>query len=298
MRTPAKSWVTATMLVLSLSSTVHAYYNPRLGRWMSRDPIGEGDGPGIYMFVANRPVNAWDRLGLEWKILRQSHYNWAVASATDKSDTFQTLADKLRLDYGERMKWLRRGDRFVGEADNASVGCRYGVPNTVVVYTTPNDVSYAANALRDWAVHDALAYKHKNYHLMLATDKSSQSTFVSLWQQDGIYAFFFGGHGAEKKWFSGIWMGYVVSGFGMFGTAVAPDEVRPPYGLQSIGAYFCGSADPVQALTKENPISGPAPTSKWSDYLSNKGSFRGYSGSAFLLSTPKEINAPIGPPPQ
>ena len=41
------------------------YYNPGLGRWISRDPIGEWGGGGLYVFVNNNPIDIIDRLGLQ-----------------------------------------------------------------------------------------------------------------------------------------------------------------------------------------------------------------------------------------
>jgi hypothetical protein len=35
-----------------------------LGRWVSRDPIGEFDGPGIYLFLRNDAMTQWDILGM------------------------------------------------------------------------------------------------------------------------------------------------------------------------------------------------------------------------------------------
>jgi|GEM_PF-3794857 len=40
------------------------YYTPSLGRWLSRDPIGERGGINHLCFVMNRPATEWDRLGL------------------------------------------------------------------------------------------------------------------------------------------------------------------------------------------------------------------------------------------
>ncbi len=39
-------------------------YDPNMGRWMSRDPIGEAGGVNLYGFVGNRPNNYFDYLGL------------------------------------------------------------------------------------------------------------------------------------------------------------------------------------------------------------------------------------------
>ena len=41
------------------------YYDPRLGRWLSRDPMGEAGGFNLYAYCGNDPVNRHDPLGLE-----------------------------------------------------------------------------------------------------------------------------------------------------------------------------------------------------------------------------------------
>ncbi len=43
----------------------YRYYSPELGRWMSRDPIGEDGGVNLYGFVGNDGVNGRDYLGQE-----------------------------------------------------------------------------------------------------------------------------------------------------------------------------------------------------------------------------------------
>ena len=42
----------------------YRYYNPNLGRWVSRDPIGERGGAGLFCFVSNEPISGLDPLGL------------------------------------------------------------------------------------------------------------------------------------------------------------------------------------------------------------------------------------------
>ncbi len=41
----------------------YRYYNPELGRWLNRDPIGERGGINLYAMVGNDAVNKWDYLG-------------------------------------------------------------------------------------------------------------------------------------------------------------------------------------------------------------------------------------------
>ena len=44
----------------------YRYYDPKNGRWPSRDPIGEEGGMNLYGFVGNDPVKRWDLLGQNW----------------------------------------------------------------------------------------------------------------------------------------------------------------------------------------------------------------------------------------
>jgi RHS repeat-associated protein len=42
----------------------YRFYNPIIGRWLTRDPLGELGGINLYGFVGNNPVNFYDPLGL------------------------------------------------------------------------------------------------------------------------------------------------------------------------------------------------------------------------------------------
>ena len=42
----------------------YRYYSPELGRWLSRDPIGEDGGMNLYVFTENAPQNLLDAYGL------------------------------------------------------------------------------------------------------------------------------------------------------------------------------------------------------------------------------------------
>lgn len=52
------------ILWLVAVSSAQAFYNPVVGKWLNRDPIGEEGGENIYGFVQNSPVDDWDWLGL------------------------------------------------------------------------------------------------------------------------------------------------------------------------------------------------------------------------------------------
>lgn len=49
----------------NLDLAVYRAYDPDLGRWLSRDPIGESGGINLYGYVKNRPTGNRDPLGLQ-----------------------------------------------------------------------------------------------------------------------------------------------------------------------------------------------------------------------------------------
>jgi RHS repeat-associated protein len=49
----------------SMNLSKYRAYNPTLGRWISRDPIGEGGGINLYGYVGNEPLLRVDPLGLQ-----------------------------------------------------------------------------------------------------------------------------------------------------------------------------------------------------------------------------------------
>jgi RHS repeat-associated protein len=47
----------------NLDLAVYRAYDPDLGRWLNRDPIGENGGLNLYSYVANEPLSAVDPIG-------------------------------------------------------------------------------------------------------------------------------------------------------------------------------------------------------------------------------------------
>ena len=46
----------------------YRYYNPELGRWISRDPIEEQGGYNLYGMIGNNPLYGWDDLGRSYTL--------------------------------------------------------------------------------------------------------------------------------------------------------------------------------------------------------------------------------------
>ena len=60
------------------------YYSPKIGRWLNPDPAGMVDGPNVYLYVGNNPVNLVDPEGL---CLEKSWDAWSDFVAPDFNDS-------------------------------------------------------------------------------------------------------------------------------------------------------------------------------------------------------------------
>jgi hypothetical protein len=56
--------VLAVSVILFTAVKTHAYFDPTIGRWASRDPIGEVGGENLYGFVENDPIDFVDFAGM------------------------------------------------------------------------------------------------------------------------------------------------------------------------------------------------------------------------------------------
>jgi RHS repeat-associated protein len=86
----------------------YRYFNPQIGRWISKDPIEETGGINLYGFISNDPTNSIDYLGL-WK--RESNWtggwqNYSGTVVAEKCDTFAGLAQQL-TGYASDWRYLK-----------------------------------------------------------------------------------------------------------------------------------------------------------------------------------------------
>ena len=64
MKTNNRLALLAFAAIFSTVFNVRAFYDPTIGRWASRDPVGEYGGVNLYGILQNDPVNYYDYLGL------------------------------------------------------------------------------------------------------------------------------------------------------------------------------------------------------------------------------------------
>jgi RHS repeat-associated protein len=75
-----------------LNLALYRPYSPTLGRWLSRDPLGEIDGLNLYAYVHNNPITNKDLWGLSDNPLhrgsccnRSRNQEWALVSENNRA---------------------------------------------------------------------------------------------------------------------------------------------------------------------------------------------------------------------
>jgi RHS repeat-associated protein len=95
----------------------YRHYDPRFGRWLSRDPLGEAGGFNLYAYCGNDPVNRHDPLGL-------------AAIADDPVNPFGDSLESYRKQiFGMRKDRKDRKDREQWEGTPFSAGLGDGFKN-------------------------------------------------------------------------------------------------------------------------------------------------------------------------
>ncbi len=260
------------------------WYDPATGKFISEDPIGYSAGDAnLYRYCGNGPIIHVDPTGLWTKPKRDSKESWASTCA-EAGDTWASLADMLHLEVNEYQKWIHEGP---GLPASPKVGTTYHIPNVVIVYTSKRTGTdwwsglTMANGMRDNAIRSGQSYAAKNYKVICHLAENSESDFENYWKTNGIFAFAFGGHGGAGD--DDKYVGYVAETG--IDSSVPPSLVKPPYKLQAIGAYFCGSADQISTALPRidnngKPLNPPPPdTMSWRYHVSSSGSFVGYEGA-------------------
>ena len=245
----------------------YRHYKPPIMCWLTEDPIGIDGGLNLYGFCHNNSLCGYDELGLEWVIERDSSKRWAIARKSSRKDTIKALANKLKLNFSERAKWLKR---------NKDNPCWFEVPNVFCVYTSKSGwgdgVVTFVTQLKRKAMSDADSYRDRGFMVISHKWASSEDAFCNMWTQDGIYAISFAGHGSKY--------GFVADKDS--GSAIDPLSVHPPYHLSAIRAYSCLSSSDIPG-TSILP-DGTIPAGSWKRHVSQRGTFFGYSGLVNWIS--------------
>jgi len=91
-----------TFVLLFTANVASAVYDAELGRWLSRDPIGEEGGVNLYAYVLTNPVNVVDPLGLKTRFIYGDGHAWVEITDGPCSGTYGYGATKESYEYWEK----------------------------------------------------------------------------------------------------------------------------------------------------------------------------------------------------
>jgi RHS repeat-associated protein len=88
----------------------YRYYHPKSAQWLTRDPLGESEGPNLYSYVRNNPTRCIDRYGL-------FSLSWGFYS-NDSDTSFKSVMKGIChgvIDFAYENNWdLQRGAFYIG----------------------------------------------------------------------------------------------------------------------------------------------------------------------------------------
>jgi RHS repeat-associated protein len=115
-------------------------YAAELGRWLSRDPIGESGGLNIYEYVLSNPINFFDPLGLDiWDYIAPE---WLINQHT--ADFSAGVGDTLSFGL---TRYIRKWGQFDDVVNPCSWAYTAGEITGAVVATTAGGAGIVRNAL-------------------------------------------------------------------------------------------------------------------------------------------------------
>ncbi|NOY35676.1 MAG: hypothetical protein GXP44_02025 [bacterium] len=82
------------------------YYDPELGRFITRDPSGYPDGPNNYLYYHNNPINFVDPLGLREQTKDEKKKIESLKQFEKKVESKQNAAEK-RAQEAKKSKNLK-----------------------------------------------------------------------------------------------------------------------------------------------------------------------------------------------
>jgi RHS repeat-associated protein len=98
----------------------HRYYSPTIGRWTTRDPLGEVGGMNLYAFVGNNPVNWVDPWGLKpgdtFKTMEEAvtdaldyiYPKTNVKNVLDQREYGGTIRKRKRIIWNKKKFWFEK----------------------------------------------------------------------------------------------------------------------------------------------------------------------------------------------
>jgi len=152
-------------------------------------------------------------------------------------------------------------------------GCESKIPNTIVLFVAKRSSFWdylggAFNISRSFARSTASGFEDAGYKVIRHESASGLELFKNGWKTNGIAGFLMTGHGFQPA-------NFIAAPDSENNSIVAPSDVKPPYKLAIVGAWFCWSANNSNPALPEK--AGEPFVRYWRQHASPNGLFIGYT---------------------
>ena len=154
----------------------YRYYSPELGRWITRDPIGERGGWNLYGMAGNRTINRWDNLGWD---------DWFFYTTPAPDANAQTILYNLELVLVNptfKMQKERDNTCFYPDCTRYRLSCSVEVSIkgdiAVKMPILHNRDELSERGIKAWDCWYAALQEHEDRHVIDYEDSLRQTTTV------------------------------------------------------------------------------------------------------------------------
>ena len=147
----------------------YRYYSAELGRWLSRDPIGERGGYNLYGIVDNNPVDIWDFLGYlkgplkivsKYKSAKRNDIGFYVADKTPVCEW--EVSSKLGIIYKSKTDIT-----VYPKSVSTSINDSY-----IIAYTNKEKTEFEMiliTIIKSYSVARIITFRDKSHPLLIST---------------------------------------------------------------------------------------------------------------------------------
>ena len=251
-RFSTKPWCAVT----GFSEYEYRKYSPALGRWLSRDPIGERGGPDVYVALKNSPINNTDLLGLMIP-LRPPADDWKCNCAAVAMVLWSSSTPANSFLWN---RWLsgKGGDEWVSYGWFDPLGIWRRAARQVVEHM----LGYIEGMAASVPCNETRTY----YESFQMSAMSSPNLMINVWQQTTQYYIFYGKK-CENNCCKSLWAKTSIFNSAYDRTDFNPGDqfLAPPFLIEDQLINECfntGNNDfDVKSITSEElDISWPCPS--------------------------------------